>query len=92
MHNPKFSFLRISNAPIADIFIVIAKAIPENKFRGFILTRGMPGLSTSEIEGIWLFLLIFFLYLLYLLFCNMLISGSRRSSENELTLYYGFIH
>ncbi|KAA0197409.1 Glutaryl-CoA dehydrogenase [Fasciolopsis buskii] len=41
----------ISNAPIADIFIVIAKAIPENKFRGFILTRGMPGLSTSEIEG-----------------------------------------
>ncbi|THD25553.1 putative glutaryl-CoA dehydrogenase [Fasciola hepatica] len=41
----------ISNSPIADIFIVIAKVVPEDGFRGFILTRGMHGLSTSKMEG-----------------------------------------
>lgn len=42
----------ISNAPIADVFIVWAKSAPhDGAIRGFILERGMPGLSTSKIEG-----------------------------------------
>ena len=39
----------ISNAPIADIAIVWAKL--DNCIRGFILERGMGGLSTPKIEG-----------------------------------------
>lgn len=39
----------ITNAPIADIMIVWAKL--EGKIRGFILERGMDGLSTPRIEG-----------------------------------------
>ncbi len=42
----------ISNAPVADIFIIWAKsAAHDGAIRGFILERGMPGLSTSRIEG-----------------------------------------
>ncbi|GAA53125.1 glutaryl-CoA dehydrogenase, partial [Clonorchis sinensis] len=41
----------ITNAPIADVFIIWAKTSPENTIRGFILTREMPGLSTTKIEG-----------------------------------------
>ncbi|OON16002.1 acyl-CoA dehydrogenase protein, partial [Opisthorchis viverrini] len=33
----------ITNAPIADVFIIWAKTLPENTIRGFILTREMPG-------------------------------------------------
>ena len=40
----------ISNAPIADILIVWAKD-DENILRGFILEKGMPGLSTPVING-----------------------------------------
>ena len=40
----------ISNSPIADIFVVWAKT-DDNKIRGFILKRGMKGLSTPKIEG-----------------------------------------
>ncbi len=40
----------ISNAPIADIFIVWAKD-EEGEIRGFILEKGMEGLSTNTIEG-----------------------------------------
>ncbi len=40
----------ITNSPIADIFIVWAKD-DEGLIRGFILERGMPGLSTPKIEG-----------------------------------------
>ena len=40
----------ISNAPIADIFIVWAKT-DDGVIRGFILERGMDGLSTPKIEG-----------------------------------------
>lgn len=40
----------ISNAPIADVFVVWAKD-DEGVIRGFILERGMPGLSTPKIEG-----------------------------------------
>jgi hypothetical protein len=43
---------RITNSPIADVFIVWAKAENEkNRIRGFILERGMKGLSTPKIEG-----------------------------------------
>ncbi len=40
----------ISNAPIADVFVVWAKD-DEGVIRGYILKRGMEGLSTPKIEG-----------------------------------------
>ena len=40
----------ISNSPIADVMVVWAKD-DENVIRGFILERGMKGLSTPKIEG-----------------------------------------
>lgn len=40
----------ITNAPIADVFIVWAK-VPGDGIRGFILDRGMKGLSTTKIQG-----------------------------------------
>jgi glutaryl-CoA dehydrogenase len=40
----------ISNAPIADVFVVWAKT-EDGVIRGFILERGMQGLSTPKIEG-----------------------------------------
>jgi glutaryl-CoA dehydrogenase len=40
----------ISNAPIADVFIVWAKT-EDGVIRGFILEKGMPGLSAPKIEG-----------------------------------------
>lgn len=40
----------ITHAPIADIMIIWAKD-DENVIRGFILERGMKGLTTSKIEG-----------------------------------------
>jgi len=40
----------ISNAPIADVFVVWAKT-DDDKIRGFILDKGMPGLSAPKIEG-----------------------------------------
>jgi len=40
----------ISNAPIADIMVVWAKD-DAGQVRGFILERGMKGLSTPKIEG-----------------------------------------
>jgi glutaryl-CoA dehydrogenase len=39
----------ITNSPIADIFVVWAKL--DGKIRGFILEKGMPGLSAPKIEG-----------------------------------------
>lgn len=42
----------ISNAPIADIFVVWAKSEAHSgKIRGFILERGMPGLTAPKIGG-----------------------------------------
>ncbi len=41
----------ITNAPIADVFIVWAKHTGENTIRGFILEKGMKGLSAPRIEG-----------------------------------------
>ena len=40
----------ITNSPIADVFIIWAKT-DDDKIRGFILERGMAGLSTPAIEG-----------------------------------------
>ncbi|MFT5720060.1 MAG: glutaryl-CoA dehydrogenase [Motiliproteus sp.] len=39
----------ITNSPIADIFVVWAKL--DGEIRGFILEKGMPGLSAPKIEG-----------------------------------------
>ncbi len=42
----------ISNAPIADVFVVWAKsAAHDGAIRGFILEKGMPGLSAPKIGG-----------------------------------------
>lgn len=41
----------ITNSPIADICIVWAKTDTDGKVRGFIVERGMHGLSTPKIEG-----------------------------------------
>lgn len=39
----------ITNSPIADVFVVWAKL--DGAIRGFILDKGMPGLSAPKIEG-----------------------------------------
>ena len=42
----------ISNAPIADVFVVWAKsAAHDNKIKGFVLEKSMAGLSAPKIEG-----------------------------------------
>ena len=42
----------ISNAPIADVLVVWAKSVAhEGAIRGFILEKGMKGLSAPKIEG-----------------------------------------
>jgi glutaryl-CoA dehydrogenase len=40
----------ITNAPIADVFVIWAKD-DEGVIRGFVLEKGMKGLSTPKIEG-----------------------------------------
>ena len=42
----------ISNAPIADVFVVWAKSeAHDNKIKGFILEKGMQGLTAPKIEN-----------------------------------------
>ncbi|MEI4262435.1 acyl-CoA dehydrogenase [Roseovarius sp. D0-M9] len=42
----------ISNSPIADVFVVWAKSdAHDGKIRGFVLEKGMNGLSAPKIEG-----------------------------------------
>ncbi len=41
---------RITNSPVADVFVVWAKS-DDGKIRGFILEKGMKGLSAPKIEG-----------------------------------------
>ena len=41
----------ITNSPIADVFIVWAKDSKDETIRGFILEKGMKGLSAPKIEG-----------------------------------------
>jgi glutaryl-CoA dehydrogenase len=44
------NLIRITNSPIADVFVVWAKDEKDN-IRGFILEKGMKGLSAPKIEG-----------------------------------------
>jgi glutaryl-CoA dehydrogenase len=41
----------ITNSPIADVFVVWAKSDPDGKIRGFLLEKGMKGLSAPKIAG-----------------------------------------
>jgi glutaryl-CoA dehydrogenase len=42
----------ISNAPLADVFVIWAKSAAHNdQIRGFILEKGMKGLSAPKIQG-----------------------------------------
>lgn len=44
----------ITNSPIADVFVVWAKVVggdDDGKIRGFVLEKGMPGLSAPVIHG-----------------------------------------
>ncbi len=41
----------ITNSPIADIFIIWAREEASNEIRGFILEKGMPGLTAPPIKG-----------------------------------------
>lgn len=42
----------ISNAPIADVFVVWAKSdAHDGKIKGFVLEKGMTGLSAPKIDG-----------------------------------------
>ncbi|OZG72367.1 acyl-CoA dehydrogenase [Hahella sp. CCB-MM4] len=45
----KGSKMWITNSPIADVMVVWAKL--DGEIRGFILEKGMPGLSAPKIEG-----------------------------------------
>ncbi|MFU1476788.1 acyl-CoA dehydrogenase [Roseovarius sp. C7] len=48
----KGSKMWISNSPIADVFVVWAKSdAHDGKIRGFVLEKGMKGLSAPKIEG-----------------------------------------
>ncbi len=48
----KGSKMWISNSPVADVFVVWAKSqAHDGKIRGFVLERGLEGLSTPKIEG-----------------------------------------
>jgi len=46
----KGSKMWISNSPIADVFVIWAKT-DDDVIRGFVLEKGMKGLSTPKIEG-----------------------------------------
>ena len=42
----------ISNAPVADVFVIWAKSeAHDNQIKGFILEKGMKGLSSDKIKG-----------------------------------------
>ncbi|MEM1265061.1 MAG: acyl-CoA dehydrogenase [Pseudomonadota bacterium] len=41
----------ISNSPIADVFVIWAKCGWDDRIRGFVLEKGMPGLSAPKIGG-----------------------------------------
>jgi glutaryl-CoA dehydrogenase len=41
----------ITNSPIADVFVVWAKSDPDGKIRGFVLEKGMKGLTAPKIAG-----------------------------------------
>ena len=41
----------ISNSPIADVFVVWAKSAAHDAIRGFVLEKGMRGLTAPKIDG-----------------------------------------
>ncbi|WP_350334539.1 acyl-CoA dehydrogenase [Coralliovum pocilloporae] len=42
----------ISNSPVADVFVIWAKSdAHDGKIRGFVLDKGLPGLTAPKIEG-----------------------------------------
>jgi glutaryl-CoA dehydrogenase len=41
----------ITNSPIADVFVVWAKASTDGEIHGYVLEKGMKGLSAPKIEG-----------------------------------------
>ena len=42
----------ITNSPIADVFVVWAKDVNDgDRIKGFLLEKGMPGLSAPKLEG-----------------------------------------
>ena len=42
----------ITNSPIADVFIIWAKDLSDgNKIKGFVLEKGLKGLTAPYIEG-----------------------------------------
>ena len=41
----------ITNAPIADLFLIWAKSEPDDRIRGFLVEKGVKGLSVPKIEG-----------------------------------------
>ncbi len=41
----------ISHAPVADVFVVWARDVDAGTLRGFVLERGMVGLTTPKIDG-----------------------------------------
>lgn len=43
-------FPRITNSPVADLFVVWARC-EDGRIRGFLLEKGMQGLSAPKIEG-----------------------------------------
>src|SRR6201993_367528 len=46
------SQMGLFNAPIADVFVVWAKSAEhDNQIRGFVLEKGMPGLTAPKIDG-----------------------------------------
>jgi glutaryl-CoA dehydrogenase len=47
----KGSKMWISNSPIADVFVVWAKSEHDGAIRGFVLEKGMKGLSAPKIGG-----------------------------------------
>lgn len=46
----KGSKMWITNAPLADVFVVFAKN-EQGRIRGYLLEKGMPGLSTPSMQG-----------------------------------------
>uniref|UniRef100_A0A224XD94 Putative acyl-coa dehydrogenase lipid metabolism n=1 Tax=Panstrongylus lignarius TaxID=156445 RepID=A0A224XD94_9HEMI len=41
----------ITNAPVANLFIIWARSRDDKRIHGLVLERGMPGLSTTTIHG-----------------------------------------
>lgn len=47
----KLNYSRITNAPIADAFVIWARHVEDKRIKGVVLRRDSPGLRTSKIQG-----------------------------------------